>query len=178
MPKIKCPCCGSIDVAKILYGYPAFGLYDNENIVLGGCCVEVNSPQRYCRACECRFRKTSLGLSCIVLRELKFEVIEKDRFYNLIIKSSNALPCITLTVNGVPTNVELNAEEWFEFQADVGSCEIDCWNDKYRGNRRKKVEWALHIEISEGTVYDKYGINALPPYWNKWIKVLEKYSMV
>ena len=52
----KCPSCASERVARIVYGYPAFseelrrGLELGES-VLGGCCVEGESPLWRCLEC-------------------------------------------------------------------------------------------------------------------------------
>ena len=56
----KCPYCGSTNTAKILYGMPAFSLELQDKIkrgkiVLGGCCVADNDPDRQCNDCEKEF---------------------------------------------------------------------------------------------------------------------------
>jgi hypothetical protein len=57
MPKAKpkCPKCQSEDVARILFGYPSPEMFegaDRGDIVLGGCCVEVDDPDWHCKDCE------------------------------------------------------------------------------------------------------------------------------
>jgi len=52
----KCPQCGSLRVAAILYGLPIFddGLrrdLEAGRVVLGGCCVSNDSPAWRCLAC-------------------------------------------------------------------------------------------------------------------------------
>ena len=51
----SCPTCGSLSVAKILYGYPGIEMiedYERGDIVLGGCCVTENDPEWHCKDCE------------------------------------------------------------------------------------------------------------------------------
>ena len=53
-----CPKCGSLDVVRILYGYPmpeTFEAAERGEIALGGCCVSDDDPQRLCKACGTEF---------------------------------------------------------------------------------------------------------------------------
>ena len=60
----KCPKCGSLIVARILYGYPA---YSEElqtdmkagRIVLGGCCITLDDPAWKCKDCETEIYRTT-----------------------------------------------------------------------------------------------------------------------
>ena len=47
-----CPACQSSNVAPIVYGYPSEEMFDDTSIVLGGCCIESDSPEWYCKECE------------------------------------------------------------------------------------------------------------------------------
>lgn len=60
-PEPACPRCGSVDVAEILYGLPAFddGLEADlaaGRVVLGGCLVWDEQPDLACNACGLEFR--------------------------------------------------------------------------------------------------------------------------
>ena len=54
---VICPICGSTNVAKYLFGLIAYDekleeqLEKNE-IILGGCCIEKDSPKFHCNECE------------------------------------------------------------------------------------------------------------------------------
>lgn len=55
--KIKCPYCGSTNIARILYGLPTFSSKLDEDIkmgkiVLGGCCEGIDDPKRHCNDCN------------------------------------------------------------------------------------------------------------------------------
>ena len=57
LEKTVCPKCGSKNVAKILYGYPAFNeklkkQLDNGEIVLGGCVIFDEDPKYHCNDCK------------------------------------------------------------------------------------------------------------------------------
>ena len=56
LPKeIKCPQCNSSDIIPISYGYPGFEMMEKSTkgkIVLGGCCITDNQPNKHCTECE------------------------------------------------------------------------------------------------------------------------------
>lgn len=66
-PRGRCPSCGSREIARILYGYPAFDrdleeALDEGNIVLGGCLIPMPpEPNRHCRNCSSEWRQTRHG---------------------------------------------------------------------------------------------------------------------
>jgi rubredoxin len=50
----KCPVCGSRNAQEVVYGYPDMDLVeqaDRGEVVLGGCCIEDDSPRWQCRDC-------------------------------------------------------------------------------------------------------------------------------
>lgn len=50
-----CPACGSVNIVKIVYGYPCFELFQNAEagkVRLGGCCISDSDPEYFCRDCE------------------------------------------------------------------------------------------------------------------------------
>lgn len=51
---VKCPICGSYDVAPILYGMPAYDEVKEKNhdVFLGGCAVEKNAATYHCYKCK------------------------------------------------------------------------------------------------------------------------------
>ena len=57
--KPKCPKCSSKDsVVPIKYGFPGTGMqkeYGEEKIELGGCVIEEDAPDWYCKECENHF---------------------------------------------------------------------------------------------------------------------------
>lgn len=62
----RCPECGSVDVAEILWGEPAFTeevrkSLDEGKLALGGCCISSDDPKYECNECRCRFGKSELS---------------------------------------------------------------------------------------------------------------------
>src|SRR5687767_4315170 len=55
MARFECERCGGRKTARVLYGYPTPETYetykDRDDVVLGGCVTEVNSPNRLCIIC-------------------------------------------------------------------------------------------------------------------------------
>jgi hypothetical protein len=62
-----CPECGSERIARILYGLPAFSdslrkRLDNNEVVLGGCCITGNDPSWKCIDCGTNIFKMEIDL--------------------------------------------------------------------------------------------------------------------
>ena len=58
--QIKCPRCGSINTARILYGMPAMDeeleeKINSGKIYIGGCCITGFDEKCYCNACKKKF---------------------------------------------------------------------------------------------------------------------------
>ncbi|MBK1725059.1 hypothetical protein CKO23_23185 [Thiocystis violacea] len=52
--RFRCPDCGHKTGVAILYGYPtqeAQEAAERQEVVLGGCCCELNAPERQCIRC-------------------------------------------------------------------------------------------------------------------------------
>ena len=64
----KCPECGSIRIANILYGLPVFSSQlrkekEEGKIVLGGCCVSNDDPSWQCVNCNTLIHRMKIDLS-------------------------------------------------------------------------------------------------------------------
>jgi hypothetical protein len=58
----KCPECGSLRIARILYGYPAWSAELEADmkagrIAIGGCCITGDDPKWKCMECETEIYK-------------------------------------------------------------------------------------------------------------------------
>jgi hypothetical protein len=63
----KCPKCGSEKIARILYGLPSFSeslriRINNNEVVLGGCCITGNDPSWKCIDCSTVIFKMEIDL--------------------------------------------------------------------------------------------------------------------
>lgn len=57
--KYICPQCRERSGVDILYGMPtieAIEMSDCGELVLGGCCFDLDAPERQCLACGCQWR--------------------------------------------------------------------------------------------------------------------------
>ena len=66
--KYICPSCRKKTGVEILYGMPsrkAFEMAERDEIALGGCCIEIEGPERKCTACGHEWR--------IQRKEVRFE---------------------------------------------------------------------------------------------------------
>lgn len=64
VPVLKCPRCGSLNLARILYGEPSWAAEADiraGRIVLGGCDVGAEDPEHRCRKCGTEFGNARLG---------------------------------------------------------------------------------------------------------------------
>lgn len=51
----NCAGCGSVNVVKIVYGYPSYELFQDAEagkIRLGGCCISDSDLKYFCKDCE------------------------------------------------------------------------------------------------------------------------------
>ena len=65
--KYRCPACKQKTGVQILYGMPcreAFEMAERNEIALGGCCIDLEDPERKCTSCGHEWR--------IKRREVKF----------------------------------------------------------------------------------------------------------
>lgn len=56
----KCPKCGSRNSVKIVYGMPSYELFQKAEagkVKLGGCIIEKDSPEYFCKDCEHEWSK-------------------------------------------------------------------------------------------------------------------------
>ncbi len=66
--KYRCPACKQKTGVEILYGMPsyeAFKMAERNEIALGGCCIDLEGPERKCTSCGHEWR--------IKRREVKFD---------------------------------------------------------------------------------------------------------
>lgn len=71
---IRCPNCGSDNIAEILWGLPAFTDELQEKlsegkVVLGGCCVSLDDPKYKCNDCTHRFGRSMFAEGIVEIME-------------------------------------------------------------------------------------------------------------
>lgn len=200
MAKRKCPACGSTDTVKLLYGMPNQEAYEDEQrreIVLGGCCIFPNSPNRACKNCGQRFGGNNselknmcsfdfyvggyFGTSYHVYidgrREKKWlRYGQTSNGYNLL-DLKNEIPSEYYAMEDVVlTEKELSNEQWYNLIDEIVACEVEYWNNNYFNSTiLDGTQWHIEIGLPEGHKIYISGSNGYPPAWKKFIKVLKKY---
>lgn len=200
MAKRKCPACGSTDTVKLLYGMPnqeAYGDEKRREIVLGGCCISPNSPNRACKNCGQRFGGNNselknmcsfdfyvggyFGTSYHVYidgrREKKWlRYGQTSNGYNLL-DLKNEIPSEYYAMEDVVlTEKELSNEQWYNLIDEIAACEVEYWNNNYFNSTiLDGTQWHIEIGLPEGHEIYKSGSNEYPPAWKKFIEVLKKY---
>lgn len=168
--------------------------------VLGGCCVEVNSPNKICNDCKKEFGDfDKLPLSGFKSFELfiggysgpshyiylngerkkkvfKYGYSADGRFINV----KKRIPTELSDLDDIKLKqVALNESQWYDFLDDIEKCEIDYWNEKYCDPYiLDGTQWSIVIKYSGGMKIARSGSNAYPPLWKKLLKVLRKYLNV
>ncbi|MDD9825349.1 MAG: hypothetical protein OXU86_01005 [Thaumarchaeota archaeon] len=59
---VRCPKCGSEEIARIMYGLPARMPEERDMVVLGGCGVSPRMPSMACLACRRQFGRVGEGV--------------------------------------------------------------------------------------------------------------------
>lgn len=72
--KYVCPACAQKTGVDILYGLPApaaFEAAERGEVVLGGCCIDLEGPERACTSCghEWRIKRRSTELDRLLAQE-------------------------------------------------------------------------------------------------------------
>lgn len=199
MPKKKCPACGSTDIVKILYGMPTHEAYEaaeRGELVIGGCCVLDIKPTKHCKACGQDFGGENL-FRLTQLTSLEFFVggyFGTSHFISINGKRKNKLIRYAKTPGGMyvdlkhPKNeinfhpdiilkeIPLTSEQWLAFIDEISALEIACWKDKYYDNDIcDGTQWELEVRFPNRNKISKSGSNEYPPYWNKFMKIMERY---
>ena len=68
----RCPKCDSAKTVPIVYGMPSYEAFKKQEegrLVLGGCVIEDDSPDRHCKKCGHEFRRSD-GLDILDLTPL------------------------------------------------------------------------------------------------------------
>ncbi|MBS4025234.1 MAG: hypothetical protein KGZ96_06110 [Clostridia bacterium] len=203
MPRRKCPACGSTSTVKIIYGLPtyeAFEAQERGELVLGGCCISTDDPNRICKDCGQQFGGTNHYLKSDKdsIRAFEFFVggyFGISHFVYIDGRRKNKLLKYLLTPGGFYIDIKKSIppeyykmedvviketkwsdERWYNFIDEIAACEVDCWKDQYSDNMIcDGTQWSLDIKLPKRQKIHKSGSNAYPPNWKKFIKILRKY---
>ena len=161
----KCPECGHIPVANIMYGMPIMDKKLEENLAngvvsLGGCCDAGIGPDWKCMSCDKVFHKIPKQRTFIRLRVDQymtgsFELIIDD-YGSTIDLGFNRLEAITVDRNVIDELTDL-----------VNTIDIFAWEKEYKNsNILDGMGWELEVNI-KGQYINSMGINAYPDGFEK-----------
>ena len=201
--QIRCPRCGSMDTARILYGLPAM---DDEleekmragKIHLGGCCItseEVDGeyvrtdPARFCNACEKKFGAPPIfhynGAAQDYRREvIAFRYLDGGYFGGYTeLRIRRAGDTIIAEAVSSRNRIDVTSgtytmpeKEWAAFMDDLYSaCYLHEWKKRYDDPGIMDGEqWEIELTLPGNRRRSYYGSNNFPPYWKDLQKVANR----
>ncbi|WMJ23706.1 hypothetical protein RBG61_03295 [Paludicola sp. MB14-C6] len=186
MSRQTCPRCGSRNTAIIIWGEPVFSKeleqqLNNNEVVLGGCCITEVDPTHHCNQC-----KKDFGVPTTILEmktnEINFNV---GGFFNGYSSLSGIKDLEVATLTYMPPfhkneeeklKLNITGEEWSTFVHDIYSCYVADWENRYDNELiLDGVQWSLDIKYFDGNSLKIYGSNMFSPYWDKLMVVYKKY---
>lgn len=183
--RVKCPKCGSENVAEYLYGLPAFSdemqaKLDAGKVKLGGCMVYDSMPSYYCNDCKKKFGKhTDIdGITGVEFNVGGFFAGHN----NVCIFSDDERYYIHSRQwckgdDDIDKVVEITKTEWdIIIQTLYDILCIDEWKRKYDNNDiLDGTQWSLNIERKNKRTIHYWGSNEYPPLWNELKQVFAWY---
>lgn len=73
--------------------------------------------------------------------------------------------------------ISLIQEQWIAFAEEISTLDVSSWRDSYCDDYVcVGSQWHLTIKFINREVICKRGSNDFPPYWNRFIKIMKKYT--
>lgn len=190
---VKCPRCGSKNIAEILYGMPAYydeiqAKIDAGKLRLGGCCVSGADPKFYCNDCKKEFATPPVVINKDGFEDLRDMVtaihFSDGGFFGGYqdIRFEKKNDVITLSVASFPSFDDVHHEvitekEWRKL-LDKLFCKLYVheWKKRYVDPGILDGEqWELQFKLNGGRQRNYYGSNAYPPLWKELKGVFMPY---
>ena len=202
MAKLKCPKCGNRNIAKYLWGMPAFTKQLEEDleagrVILGGCMITESDPKFHCNNCKKDFggppikinKNGSLFDYAIETQNINFYVGgffggyvnftfgKSETGYYYEIKRSLAMDEYSSEINKTGKQ-ELSFEEWSTLINKIyNKIFLLSWKKKYNNSDILDGEqWGLEIKLTGKRELNYYGSNAYPVYWKELINIFRPYA--
>ena len=194
--QIKCPRCGSTQIARILYGMPAFdedlvAQINAGKIHIGGCCITGFDAKYYCNDCKKKFGETAqivngeeIEFYADTVTGIAFSRMEYMRPYQ------PTQATITKTANGAHVKASGAAGDLpFESEYDISKKKwaalvdslyyelfLNDWKRRFNNyDVLDGEEWALTIKLTEHRKRTYSGMNGFPPYWEELVKLMKPF---
>ena len=198
---MKCPRCGSKNIAEILYGLPDYNEELQSEIKegklrLGGCCASELDPKYYCNDCKKGFAtppliKSKDGFEDLreVVTCIRFSIggffggcqsitFEKKKYAILLSVTTKDLA--PQTSDGILSGTHgraMTEKEWKKLLNNL-FCKLCVheWKKRYENPGVLDGEgWSLEFKLTGGRQRNYYGSNAYPPLWKELKNVLRPF---
>lgn len=183
---MKCPKCGSKEVAPILHGMPAWSedleqKLNNRELYLGGCCLTGADPDYHCFGCKKDFGTPPILLSKRGMEDYR-EIVTSVRFCDggyfdgypeiRIEKKSTGILLDVRPGFSTPDSFlqrPMAENEWKTLLDHLyGKLYLHEWKKTFLNlDILDGEQWELEIHLTNGRVRNYHGSNAFPPYWSK-----------
>lgn len=187
MLKRICPRCGGTHTAKILWGLP---LYDeelekrieNEEVVLGGCCIPIPRADYHCFDCDCHI----LFDTTLDQRNTESISLFVHGFFNFpghILHVYHEQDAYYMEGPELKQIKEITSEIFNKILKAVYSCCPGEWEREYiYPYVLDGTQWELEIDFKESYQYHDgrrtikvQGDNAYPPLWTKMLRKITPF---
>lgn len=181
MPRLRCPVCGSTKTIKI----EKEDRSEDKTVKMGRgrhAFIMIN-PSRVCTRCGQRFRgEYTPAFSDLVSIDFSvggyfgpnYRVVVKSiegNKYIFYARSSYGLP------HDFNQRMSLDDGQWDAVARELTRMEIPCWKkDYFDHDILDGIQWDLSLRFSSGLKLKKFGSNAFPVYWDKFLQLLHKYT--
>lgn len=199
--RMKCPYCGSSNIAKIIWGMPDYtALLEmdkrKEKYIIGGCCITGNDPAFKCLECYRGFgtppvlkgAEEAEAVNQVLLSEIitgvRFEVGGFFDGYDrveIVWKGGRRALCayhVPLSNDKEPFVLrEFSAREWSALMNKLFSrLFVHEWKHEYNNDDiLDGTQWCLELKLDSRKDYVISGSNAFPPLYGELEKMFLKY---
>jgi hypothetical protein len=179
----KCPKCGANNSIPIIYGLPAPELFEKaeaKKVKLGGCCVEANSPQFFCKECNNEWNKDqAIDNAYRQIQDIKASVGGFFGGTNLVeVDLVNLIIIWTKSGGGMETEIYqkiMSAKTAEQFIDHLKLVNLLDWRARYDSDILDGIQWSLKI-FREGKNLHKFGSNAFPDEWDAFCSIIGKVA--
>lgn len=187
MAKILCPQCGSSNVARILWGMPAFTPALEEDleqgkVVLGGCCIAEPTPKYHCKDCD----EDIIYPFDVQLENTEYFEFQIGGFFcgfSRIMVERCGHVCTAAYAPGFAnpedaTKIEIPEEMFFKFLKSVYNVGLWEWEDEYVDpDVLDGTQWTIRVRMQNQEEHEWYGSNAYPAVWKKFIRAVNRLPL-
>lgn len=179
--RIKCPKCGSSEVAKILYGMPVFHLIEEDlekgKIELGGCCITDNDPAYKCRSCNHKFGNPYDYENIVEISFSDGGYFGGYKTINFAKYNNTYFLCTDHSLECNPKKKEISAFDWYKVVSTLyDQFFIAEWDKEYNNpDVLDGEQWELTIKFNDGNIVEYWGSNAYPKLFEELTFFFEEF---